>query len=294
MKKSYPRYNFEPDDRHRAPSYLSLAIICTQLLSFPAMLAVKLATEGGKALLRQLNELQKIREPQSVPSLRGTPSTSDICTAYTAQPRSVSALLRIGSRLADLEPSVDRSLIFKQLPNGKRIIVAREPGLKGWLTDHHINVPYSTVMRYKKLATRIRQACGIDGRLPLEWLLPDNQEEPVHLSQDLQAAYVAGKKAVQHFLQKNPTLSALTKAVEKKLGIIRLVTVRKMRKKTRAKKQVFPKKTHVISVKSRYVANGQTVGMDPERLKATMKCLKVLYEPWIGGQSSAQSNSGKQ
>lgn len=275
MRKSYPRPEFYEDYGHRSPLYLDLAILVTQIASSPVLLTMKLATATGKAFLRQLHEFQKVREPTITPSLRGTPSANDIRTAYV--PRSVCAALRLGSRLTDLEPSVDRSLIFELLPNGKRVIVARQPGIKGWLADHQINVPYGTVMRYKKLASRIRQACNVDTRIPLEWLLPDTPETAIRLPVHLQAAFAVSQKAVQRFLNAHSTLLSLTKAVEKKLGIIRMMTVRKARTTPHGKSKKKPR----VPVQFREMANGHTVGMRPERVAATLQQIKDLYGPWI-------------
>ena len=77
-------------------------------------------------------------------------------------------------------------------------IVARQPGLKGWLRSNTPDIKYSTAMHYKKLATRLRQLIGLDARGPLEWLLPDNAEDLSALSPaDRKAAiFTAGSKTL--------------------------------------------------------------------------------------------------
>ena len=201
---------------------------------FTAALAAHLAFYGGRALLSRIRRHVSPPEPlppaapQAAVSLRGKPAPEDIETVWDLSPRTLPDRLRIGSRLADLEPTLDSRFVFKKARNGSRRIVARQPGIKGWMKKHVPSVKYSTAMHYKKLATRLRQLVGLDARIPLEWILPNNEEDLSSLSAaDLQAAAAARTKLAR-LLADNPKYTRLVRAVESRLGIMRMVTVRRI------------------------------------------------------------------
>ena len=69
----------------------------------------------------------------------------------------------------DLECYVDNCLKFDEAGN----VIGRNGGIRGWLAD---NVPellpkYKTLMRYKALAVRLRQATGTKDPMPTAKLL---------------------------------------------------------------------------------------------------------------------------
>jgi hypothetical protein len=86
-------------------------------------------------------------------------------------------------------------------------------------------------MHSTTLATRLRQLTGLDARIPLEWLLPDAGTPPPQLAalppSDRRAAAAAGKK-LRALLSENPKYTHLVLAVEQKLGIMRMVTIRRI------------------------------------------------------------------
>ncbi|MBR4188603.1 MAG: hypothetical protein IKQ55_01415, partial [Kiritimatiellae bacterium] len=194
---------------------------------------------------------------------------------WREKPRTLAIRLRLGSRLADLDPTLDHSILRTTLPSGKTVIHFRKGGMKGWLEDRRVAIPYSTAMRYKKLAQRLRQLLHLDDRMPLEWLLsgvPSGQ----HLPADLQSAFVAAARQLAAILRENPTLAALGRYVERKLGIVRLVTVRKSWGRRSAKSR----RTQEFSVISRdWQAN-----VAPERLEATKQAMgRVLRARNLAG-----------
>ncbi len=204
------------------------------LAAFTGAVALHLAFYGGKTLLGRIRRHVSPPEPlppaapQAPASLRGIPTPEDIEDIWDLDPRTLCGRLRIGSRLADLEPTLDSRFVFKKTRNGSRRIVARQPGLKGWMKKHVPSVKYSTAMHYKKLATRLRQLIGLDPSIPLEWLLPDNEEDLSSLSgTDRQAADQARAKLAR-LLADNPKVTHLVRAVESKLGIMRMVTIRRI------------------------------------------------------------------
>ena len=248
----------------------------------PAVFAAYALTEVGKWVFDELARQQRLREPHpSSPSLRGTPAPEDISDPWSSTPRTLPVCLRLGSRLADLDPTLDRSLVREELPNGKTVIRARKGGTKGWLDDHRVSVGYSTVMRYKKLVQRLRQVLALDDRLPLEWLL-DGVPAGTMLPADLASTFAAARRRLAKILRENPTLVALSHFVEGKLGIVRLVTVRKApsgRRRSASTKQGNSNGFSAISQTRR-------VNVAPERVAATKEALvRLLSARNLGGKT---------
>jgi hypothetical protein len=247
------------------------AVLGVDLLVTPAVCAAFALTEVGKHFFRELQRWRRIREkrPKS-PSLRGTPTPDELADDWSNVPRPLSTCLRLGSRLADLEPTLDSSLIYKTLPNGRKHIIARNGGVKGWLRDHRVPVRYNTVMRYKKLAQRLRLVLALDERIPLEWLisgLPDAHRLPEELS----VSFKTARNRLQRILKENRTLVSLSRFVDKQLGIQRLVNVRKTRRPPDFRHQKQGKAAG-FSVISRH----HTVAATDDRVEATKNALKAL------------------
>lgn len=206
-----------------------------QLAGFTAVLGTHLLYYGGRSLLRRIhnhfNPPPPPAPPKPSPSLRGTPSPEDVQDLWDTDPRDLFTRLRIGSRLADLEPTLDNTFVFKENRAGRRRIAARQPGLKGWLRKNTPEVKYSTAMHYKKLATRLRQLIGLDARIPLEWLLPDIATLPTQLTalpSSERRAVASARKKLHALLADNSKYTHLLQAVEQKLGIMRMVTIRRI------------------------------------------------------------------
>ena len=245
----------------------------------PPILAAFAVTEIGAWCLDEIGRQLRIREKRPAsPSLRGTPTPADIAAPWTANPLTLRGRLRLGSRLADLDPTLDHTISRTTLPNGKTVFRARPGGMKGWLADRRVPVPYSTAMRYKKLAQRLRQVLDLDDRLPLEWLvdgLPAGQTLPP----DLLAPFQSARRRLIRLLRENPTLKALSIAAEKALGIVRLVTVRKApaRRKAGMRKKGETSDFSVIS-------RGHSVTVTPDRLEATKDAIgRILQAPRLSG-----------
>ena len=195
-----------------------------------AAFTVFAATETGLAIVRELKRRQRLREklPES-PSLRGAPTPAELAADIGTQPRTLVVRLRLGSRLADLEPTLDTSMRgFKKLGNGQKRFKSHAPGMKGWLADHRIPGNYSTLVRYKKLAQRLRQLLDLDDRLPLEWLLPDTPSDH-DLPADLRDPCATARRRLARLLREHWNFSRLQKHVEAKLGIPQLLSARRAR-----------------------------------------------------------------
>ena len=247
------------------------AVLGIDLLVTPAVCTAFALTEVGKCFFRELQRWRRIREkrPRS-PSLRGTPEPEELAGDWAAVPRSLETCLRLGSRLADLEPTLDSSLVYKTLPDGRKRIVARKGGVKGWLRDHRVAVRYNTVMGYKKLAQRLRNVLGLDERIPLEWVV-SGLPEGVELPAGLTGAFEIARRQLRRMIKENPSLAGLARMAEKKLGIQRLVCVRR-RPVWRRQVGKNRRKMDEISIISRV----DCVGAGEGRVEATREALRLL------------------
>ena len=237
----------------------------------PPILAAFAVTEVGAWAIGELGRQIRIREKRPAsPSLRGSPTAKELARDWADQPRTLETCLRLGSRLADLDPTLDHALIREVDATGRLVIRARKGGMKGWLKDHRIPIGYSTAMRYKKLAQRLRQVLALDDRLPLEWVMSGVPADH-SLPSDLTAPCAAASRRLAKLLRENRTLVALTRAVEKALGIVRLVAVRKA-PVHRCHPGLKKRKTPAFSVISR----GRTATVDDARLEATRTAMGRL------------------
>ena len=99
------------------------------------------------------------------------PTREDILDAWIHRRDSHEAALRFGSMVHDLECYVDNSL----LRNGTGAIIWRRGGVKAWLQE---NIPalylrYTTVMRYKAMAKKLRQVTGLADPVPAAAVLAE-------------------------------------------------------------------------------------------------------------------------
>ena len=92
------------------------------------------------------------------------PTPEALCAAFAARGASPEAKVWLGGLLEDLECYVDNCLRFD--PDGE--IIGRNGGVKAWLREHAPELfgRYKTLMRYKALARRLRQAAGISDPVP--------------------------------------------------------------------------------------------------------------------------------
>lgn len=251
----------------------------------PPILAAFVLGEVGAWVVGEIGRQIRIREKRPAsPSLRGIPTPAELEDNWSHQPRSLATCLRLGSRLADLDSTLDHSLVRRPDATGRMVIRARKGGMKGWLEDRRIKIGYSTAMRYKKLVQRLRQVLSLDERIPLEWILeglPEEQPLPDGLASSFQAA----RRRLARTIRENPTLKALSLYVDKELGIIRLVSIRKARTRRmagprRVKQNSKARKIRDFSV----ISQGRRANLSPERVKATKAAMaKVLAARNLSG-----------
>ena len=89
---------------------------------------------------------------------------------------STAGMIRFGSMLEDLECYVDNSVVWSE-EEGR--IVGRRGGIRQWLRENapDLSERYKTVMKYKALAKKFRQAVGVSDPVPAAAVLPSNPPE---------------------------------------------------------------------------------------------------------------------
>jgi hypothetical protein len=102
------------------------------------------------------------------------PTPDVLLNAWNERKSSRKAMIILGGMMHDLECYVDNCLRFDESGN----VIGRNGGIRGWIAE---NVPellpkYKTLMRYKALAVRIRQATETKDPKPTSKLL----EKPLH------------------------------------------------------------------------------------------------------------------
>ena len=117
-------------------------------------------------------ERRKLRRRRT---LNPCPTPDALMKAFAKAKDSPADIIRFGSLLEDLECYVDNSIMFDEFGN----VVGRKGGIRQYLAE---NAPelfnkYKTVMRYKALSKKFRQALGAKDPTPAAMLLPDVSEE---------------------------------------------------------------------------------------------------------------------
>ena len=107
-------------------------------------------------------------------TLNPCPTDDELHEGFARAKDSPADMIRFGSLLEDLECHVDNSAIFDDDGN----IIGRHGGIRQYLRDNmpELSVRYKTVMRYKALAKRFRQALGVSDPVPATMLLPDKEK----------------------------------------------------------------------------------------------------------------------
>ena len=102
------------------------------------------------------------------------PTREEILDAWVHRRDSHAAAVRFGSMVHDLECYVDNSLLRDEYG----AIVGRRGGVKAWLQENipALYVRYTTVMRYKAMAKKLRQVVGLADPVPAEAVLAPQAE----------------------------------------------------------------------------------------------------------------------
>ena len=119
-------------------------------------------------------ERRKIRRRRTTAPM---PTPDEVMAAWNARKESREAMVRLGGMLHDLECYVDNCLRF----DGSGDVVGRNGGIRGWLRENlpELSPKYKTLMRYKAMAMRLRQATGTKDPTPTSALLDAKRRHEV-------------------------------------------------------------------------------------------------------------------
>ena len=103
------------------------------------------------------------------------PTPETLLAAWEARKESREAMVRLGGMLHDLECYVDNCLRFDE----SGAVVGRNGGIRGWIRENlpELSPKYKTLMRYKALAVRLRQATNTRDPTPTAALLDEPRRE---------------------------------------------------------------------------------------------------------------------
>jgi hypothetical protein len=120
---------------------------------------------------RRLGLTEDRRRIRRRTTLNARPTAGQLREAFLHARDSVGNMVRLGSLMEDLECYIDNSLVFGE--DGK--IIARKGGIRRYIQSEIPDLygSYKTLMRYKALARRFRQAVGISDPVPAASVLPE-------------------------------------------------------------------------------------------------------------------------
>lgn len=137
-----------------------------------AVIGAKTATKGVVAATQAVKKWNTYRPARY--KLIACPEADAVLEQWIQmkQGRDILDVIRFGAMLLNVSQYVDCSPIYGR---GKHI-VARNPGLKGWLRNSCPKISYVTAMNYRKAAELVCKAIGLPEFIPLEWVLPGTEE----------------------------------------------------------------------------------------------------------------------
>ncbi|MBP5788122.1 MAG: hypothetical protein J6Y19_09965, partial [Kiritimatiellae bacterium] len=134
-------------------------------------------------------------------------------------PRTPAAALLLGDQLLALSlPTSSRHAIDEQ---GRCHIVSRSGGVKPWLRAASPSIPYSTAMRYRRLAALLRRWLQLSPEIPLAWLFPSAPDpDSLAPSAPLRRETARARRAFAALLADSPSLARLQFRLETDLGLL--------------------------------------------------------------------------
>ena len=139
------------------------------------------------------------------------PTPEAILSAWNERKASREAMIRLGGLLDDLSCHVDSCLRFDE----DGTVIGRNGGIREWLSEHipELSPKYKTLMRYKALATRLRQATGTHDPTPTSALLAEPRHEVVaSLLSDTEPVFSRVFAALEHMISPDATFLDMPKA----------------------------------------------------------------------------------
>ena len=169
-----PRYRWETLDLVTYMMALAPVSAVAALWFVPRLIAIALRKvrrpgyyEREKARRQAL--AKERRSTRRRTTLNPIPTPEALLAQFKRIRRNPREMLLFGSMLEDLEAYVDNSLVRD--PDGT--IVGRNGGIKQWLRENcaELGKRYHTVMRYKALAKRFKQALDLEDPIPVAYAI---------------------------------------------------------------------------------------------------------------------------
>ena len=162
-----------------------------------------------------------LRHANARATASSTPRPADVAAAWRipSAPRTPAAALLLGEQL--LAVSAPSAALHRIDPATHRChLSSRGGGLKEWLRHAAPSIPYSTAMRYRRLASLLRRHLSLPPEIPLAWLLP-SAPPPADLtpSHPLRRRVFSARRALARFLSEAPSLARIQRRLEADLGI---------------------------------------------------------------------------
>ena len=189
MKDRVHSQRREPRQYPLYPTYrLEQAAMPLVVAALPVLAAAAAVDGAAVAVVKAVRTWRNYRPPRW--KLLKCPKSEVVDAQWTKlrEHRDPLEALRFGAMLLNVSQYVDCSPIYGR---GKHI-VARNPGLKGWLREHCREIHYVTAMSYRKLAQTTCQAIGLPEFLPLEWVMPGTEAQDA--TRELNPEHKAGLK----------------------------------------------------------------------------------------------------
>ncbi|MDD4061270.1 MAG: hypothetical protein PHW08_11320, partial [Kiritimatiellae bacterium] len=133
------------------------AVVPFAIAALPAVAVTAATGVAAAAVAKAVRTWRNFRPPRW--KLLKCPNPEAVCAQWARMRpgRDPLEALRFGAMLLNVSQYVDCSPIYGR---GKHI-VARNPGLKGWLRENCPEINYVTAMSYRKLAQTTCQAIGL-------------------------------------------------------------------------------------------------------------------------------------
>ena len=177
-RETYTKLSLVPSDFGDAVAEILIGAIGTTIwLYWEFFLAAGLVTLLLRFLSRRMKKAEnkclakcerecRVHRIHRKPAVSLPPSPEQLTAAWEAtqgghrgDPAILTARLRLGALLSDLESTVDQSYIRDE----DGTIIGRRPGIKGWLGEHcpELLRHYKALMSYKALADKVALATGV-------------------------------------------------------------------------------------------------------------------------------------
>ena len=136
------------------------------------------------------------------------PSPQDLLSAWGKRKESRENMILLGGLLHDLECYVDNCLRFDEAGN----VIGRNGGICGWLKENlpELAPKYKTLMRYKAMAIKLRQATGTHDPKPTSALLRKPRPELVDtILADPTPTFASLERLIVHGIDPDAVLAEL-------------------------------------------------------------------------------------